>query len=228
MPTTTDLTATLANALGLPRLTVNETARHLREAEMLPEGKERASVEHAVTLLLALMAAPDPKDAPDCARLYLQLPFDRVMRYETMLDGRFGGDEAPDDDPFVSDIRKFDPAFGPFLETLIHSFNMIPEISVEPPDISIGGGLGTAMASVRTLLLADDVNVSVNIQFTLEPMGGNQMPDDAPAGRLDRYTTVRGLIFTTLRQFFTDSADGPREVFLTSRPAPALMSQEES
>ena len=32
------LTTTLANALGLPRKLVNETARYLREAGLLPDG----------------------------------------------------------------------------------------------------------------------------------------------------------------------------------------------
>ena len=65
MTTITNLTATLAEALGLPRRLVDDTARYLREAEMLADGGAPATVEHAVVLLLGLMAAPDPKDAPD-------------------------------------------------------------------------------------------------------------------------------------------------------------------
>jgi hypothetical protein len=38
MKTTDDLTATLTQALGLPHRLVNDTARHLREAKMLPKG----------------------------------------------------------------------------------------------------------------------------------------------------------------------------------------------
>ena len=228
MQTITDLVATLAGALGVPRRLVEETARYLREAEMLPEGKEQAAVEHAVTLLLALMAVHDPEDAPSCVRLYLEMPFDCAMCYEMMPSGRFEGYQVPDADPLVSNIRQFGIAFGSFLETLILAFNEVSETSATPTDISLGGGLGTARASVRTLILMDDVNVSINMQFALDPGSGYQIPDDAPAGRLDRYTTVQGQIFTAFRKFFTGSTGGPREVFLTSRPDSALTSRKES
>lgn len=67
MTTTAELTATLATALGLPRRLAEETARHLREDRMLSAPESLVSTEHAVTLLLGLMAAPTTADAPDCA-----------------------------------------------------------------------------------------------------------------------------------------------------------------
>ena len=44
--TINDLATTLANALGLPRKLVNETARYLREAGLLPDGDAPAGPEH--------------------------------------------------------------------------------------------------------------------------------------------------------------------------------------
>ncbi len=81
-PTTTGLVTTLADALGVPRRIVESTARHLREAGLLPTGKGStaapASIEHAVALLIGLMLAPGSKAAGDMARLYTQLPLDGV------------------------------------------------------------------------------------------------------------------------------------------------------
>ena len=227
MPTNRELCNVLADALGIEREVVDETVHHLRETKMLPDGEDTtATVDHAVTLLIALMGAPGPEDAPDSAQLYAQLPLDRVMRCESMSDGRFESIHVPDTDPFVEDLSQFGTTFGTFLAGLVSAFNEAPEVDIEPGEIIVGGGLGTATASINILALADSVNVGGTVKFSLAPMGGDQMPDDAPAARLDRYTIVPGPIFAVFRKFF-GSADGPRKVVL-SRADMARLSQESS
>ena len=216
MPTIDNLTDTLRSTLGLPRRLVTETARHLREAGMLAAGGAPATVEHAVVLLLGLMVAPEPKDAPDCARLYRQLPLDRVTRCELMPDGRFETIQVPDEDPLVDDLQYLGTAFGPFLENLIRTLNATEGVNIEPGEIIVGGGTGTATASIHILLLADGVNVACAVQFTLAPLGGPcRHPDDAPLARLDCYASVPGSIFNVFRKFFTGSADGPRKAAIS-------------
>ena len=146
MRTTNDLCETLANALGLPRRLVDETARHLREAGMLPDGDAPASAEHAATLLLGLMAAPTSVDAPDCARLYAQLPLDHVTRGELTSDGHIEMLEIGDPSPLMGDIREHGESFGVFLASLIELGE--PGGFVEPGEIVVGGGPGTATGAV--------------------------------------------------------------------------------
>ena len=213
MNTTADLTATLAQALGLLARLVEETAKHLREAGMLPDdpGAE-ATPEHAVTLLLGLMVAPEPKDAGDCVRLYRQLPFDKVMCCEQLEDGRFGWNRVDDTNPVVANVRHTGETFGCFLVSLIQAYNNATIVNIEPAEINIGGGLGTASASVPFWVLTDEMNVAAVARFSLEPLGGDRHPDDAPQARLDCHATVPGTIFTVFRTFFTGHAEGPREV----------------
>ena len=97
-----ELVQTLGAALGLPRQHVEDTARHLREAGMLPDDSgAEATVEGAVALLLGLMAAPDPKDAPACAQLYAQLPLVTIDRAELTARGSFKCTRLAEDLPFV-------------------------------------------------------------------------------------------------------------------------------
>lgn len=228
MNTTTDLCKILAASLGLDPEIVLDHARHLHEAGMLADGGAPATVEHAVTLLIALMAAPNPEDAPDCVRLFVRLPFDRMMRCESMPDGRFESIHVPDTDPFVDDINQLGMSFGTFLVGLVTALNEAAAVNIEPGIIIVGGGLGTAIAAVDILALAEGVNVACTVQFSLAPMGGNQMPDDAPAGRLDRYMIVPGSIFAAFRKFFTNSADGPREVVMSRAEVADLLSEARS
>lgn len=228
MNTIADLTETLANALGLPRRLVEETARHLREAKMLPAGQNaQATVEHAVTLLLGLMAAPEPADAPDSVRLYRQLPFDRLTRCELMPDGRFETVRVCDEDPVVTDLQFFGTTFGPHLENLIRTLNAIEKVNIEPSEIIIGGGIGTATASIHHFILADGFNVACAVQFTLAPLGGPcRHPDDAPLARLDCYASVPGSIINVFHKFFTGNADGPRKAVISRAEVAALVTEK--
>ncbi len=227
MPNTDALTATLTEALGLPARLVGETACHLREAGMLSDdpGVE-ATPDHAVVLLLGLMAAPEPKDAPDCARLYRQLPFDHAARCELLDDGRFGWNDIDDTEPLVDDIRGMGETFGSFLASLIQAFNDASVTNLEPGEIIVGGGLGTASATVSFLVLADGVNVGGLARFSLEPLGGDRHPDDAPQARLDCYASVPGSIFAVMRKFFTGDADGPREAVMPRAEVADLLSEK--
>ncbi len=227
MTTTSDLTATLAEALGLPRRHVDDTARYLREAGMLADGGAPATVEHAVVLLLGLMAAAEPVDAPDAVRLYRQLPLDRVTRCELMPDGRFESVQLPDEDPCVDDMCAFGSTFGPFLETLILACNTVEEVNIEIGEIVVGGGTGTVTASVHILVLAEGVDVGGVVQFTLAPLGGPcRHPDDAPSARLDCYACVPGSIINVFRKFFTGSASAPRRAVMSRAEVAALVTEE--
>ena len=227
MPTIDNLTDTLRGALGLPRRLVDETARYLREAGMLAAGGAPATVEHAVVLLLGLMAAPDPKDAPDAVRLYRQLPLDRVTRCELMPDGRFETVQVSDEDPCVGDMCEFGSTFGPFLETLILACNTVEKVNIEIGEIVVGGGTGTVTASVHILVLAEGVDVGGVVQFTLAPLGGPcRHPDDAPRARLDCYACVPGSIINVFRKFFTGNADGPRKAVMSRAEVAALVTEK--
>ena len=226
MPTIDNLTDTLRGALGLPRRLVDETARHLCEAGMLADGGTSATVEHAVALLLGLMTAAEPADAPDAVRLYRQLPLDRLTRCELMPDGRFETIRVPDEDPVVADLQYFGTTFGPHLENLIRTLNAIEKVNIEPSELIVGGGTGTATASIHILVLADGAYVGCAVQFTLAPLGGPcRHPDDAPLARLDCYASVPGSIFAVLRKFFTGSADGPRKAIIPRAEVAGLLSE---
>ena len=138
MTTSADLCAMLGNALGLPRRLAEETAGHLRAANMLPDGEDEAHIEHAVTLLLGLMAAPTPADAPDSARLYQQLPLDRVLRGELTPEGRTEMIDIADPEPLMGTIRELGETFGAFLASLVKFAE--PGSSVEPGEVVVGGG----------------------------------------------------------------------------------------
>ncbi len=227
MPNMDDLTATLTEALGLPLRLVNETAKHLREGGiLLDDPGADAAPEQAVTLLLGLMVAPEPKDAPDCVRLYRQLPFDRAARCELLEDGRFGWNDIDDTEPVVDDFRCLGENFGSFLASLIQAYNIASTTNLEPGEIIVGGGLGTASATVSFLVLADGVNVGGLARFSLEPLGGDRHPDDAPQARLDCYASVPGSIFAVMRKFFTGDAEGPREAIIPRAEVADLLSEK--
>lgn len=228
MPTTNALIKTYAQTLGQPRRLVDETARHLHEAGMLAKGDAPATAEGAMVLLLGLMAAPTPEDAPDCARLYAQIPLDHVMRSELMPDGRIESIRVPDDDPFLVDLAGLGDRFGHFLTSLIFGYSEASEMDTELGDILVGGGLGTATASVHMRPLADGVNIAGSVRFTLEPLGGGRNPDDAPRARLDVFACVPGTIWGVLREFFTDAQDGPRKLVQSSTEVANLLSESRS
>ncbi len=211
MATIDDLTATLADALGLPRKMADGTARALREAGMLPDSGAQASIEHAAVLLIALMAPQSSRSAPDSIDLYAGLLFERITRNELMPDGRFEIVTVADDDPFVENMRGLVDNFGEFLRSYIIAFNETPKMDSTPGEIIIGGGAGNPFAAMQFHVLADGVNVGGSIRFSLAPVGGGRHPDDAPVARLDSYTRVPGSIFQVLRNLFTGDTEGPRK-----------------
>ena len=115
------LAATLASALGLPRQLVDDTARHLRVAGMLPDADAPTTVENAVTLLLGLMAVPTPADAPALARFPLLF-----SKGEVREQIRAGGAER--------DIALGRIAFGSGIMTLIASYAASGLITGAGPD----------------------------------------------------------------------------------------------
>ena len=218
MTTTRELCEVLAAALGLEPELVKGHAHALREAGPFATDEAdtddvQAEPEHAAVLLISLMSGVPPDKAPDAVRLFGGLPLDSVTRCELMLDGQFEAFRMSDVDPFMNDLAVLGETFGAFLAGLVRAFNETPEVNIEPGEIILGGGLGTASASVHILVLADGVDVGGTVQFTLAPMGGLcRPPDDAPPARLDRYASVPGVIFSIFRKFFTGDRDGPRKV----------------
>ena len=228
MNTITDLTATLANALGLPRRLVDETARYLREAKMLPEGADaQATVEHAIVLLLGLMAAPDPEDAPNCARLYRQLPLDRVTRAELMPDGSTEMVDLSDPWPGMGDFRNLGETFGAFLTSMVF-VKTDPDFFVQPREIVLGGGPGTATGAVGLCVREGVHFVFGLVRFSLAPLGGGRHPDDAPRARLDCHATVPDTIFEVLCRFFADAPGGTPKIAKPRTETAATLSESRS
>ncbi len=210
MATVSDLIQTLANALGLPRRLVEETAGHLCEAKMLPDGEDaQATVEHAGALLLASMAAPFPKAAPNSVRNYGQLPLDLVTSGYMLPDGKYEGEQVADDDPLKDDLNDLGETFGEFLDGLLSALIETPDVMPVPVQITVGGGLGTSYATVDFLVSAGGIDRACVVRFNLASFGGGQLPDDAAVARLDSSVTVPGAIFDVLREFFSD-VDCPR------------------
>lgn len=210
MVTIANLKSTLGDALGLPHRAVDETVRALRAANMLPIGSVQATIEHAVVLLLALMAAPDPKAAPDCARLYAQLPLDCVTRTEPMPDGRTEMLTVADTAPLMADVRDLGESFGTFLASALRLFSGPPDATLEPGEIVVGGGLGTASAGVMLSVWNGSNSFVGYVKFSLTPMGAGCLPDDAAVARLDLHASVPGSIFTVLSGFLMEDQDSPR------------------
>ena len=215
-----DLAATLASALGLSRKLVEDTARHLREASMLAKADAPATAEHATTLLLALMAAPNPKNAPERARLYGGLPLSQVTRDEAFTNGSVQYLDVPDDDPLVDDCRALGDSLGEFLAHLIETYSFAPEINVKPGRIVLCGGLGDASAMISLSVVVDDFDIGGTVVFSMA--GGGCRPDDSPRARLDQNPSVPAEIFQVFREFFTSNVDGPREVVLAHDGAGGL------
>ena len=213
MNTIADLTATLTNALGLPRRLVDETAEHLREAGMLPGDAAVATTpEHAVVLLLGLMAAPEPKDAPNVARLYFQLPLDCVTRAEATPDGSTELFDISDPSPVMADVRDIGETFGAYLTSQVEFSKTDPDFFVQPGEIIVGGGPGTATGAVGIQIQDGNHFVCGFVKFSLAPLGGGRHPDDAPLARLDCHATVPDTIFEVLYRFFADAPDGTQKI----------------
>lgn len=170
MTTARELCEVLAAALGVERELVESHVHTLREAKLFPTDKgdtddAQAEPEHAAALLISLMAGAPPDKAPDAVRLFGGLPLDSVTRCELMLDGQFEAFRMSDDDPFMDDLAVLGETFGAFLAGLVRAFNETPEVNIEPGEIILGGGLGTASASVHILVLADGTDVGGTVQF---------------------------------------------------------------
>ena len=212
--TINDLTTTLANALGLPRRMVEDTARRLRETDMLPDDDAPAASEHCAALLLGVMAAREPESSSQRVRLYGALPLDRITRNETFANSRVEYLDVPDDDPVIGVLREFGDSLGEFLSHLIEAHSSAPEISVKPGQIALFGGLGNASAMIFLSILVDGFDIGAAVVFSMASLGGGRMPDDAARARLDTAVSVPAEIFQVLREFLASGSEAPREVAL--------------
>ncbi len=172
MANISDLIETLASALGLPHRLVEETAHHLREAKMLPDGEDaQATVEHAGVLLLALMAAPVPKAAPGSVETYNQLPLEQATVGGFMPDGRYEGERLAGDDLLLQDLNDLGETFGEFLDGLIWALTETPDAMPVPARITVGGGPGTTYATVDFLVSAGGIDRGCMVRFGLAGLG---------------------------------------------------------
>jgi hypothetical protein len=221
MATINDLIQTLASALGVERSVVADHARALRGVDMLSSGSTQATIEHAGILLLALMSAPDPKDAPSRVRIYNQLPLNQVSVGGFLPNGQYEGEQVADGDLLLQDLNDLGETFGEYLDGLIWALIEVPgaiDTIPIPARITVGGGRGTTYATVDFLVSAGGIERSCMVSFSLASFGGNRLPDDAPVARLDISVldisvTVPGSIFEVLRDFFSNT-DCPREAAL--------------
>lgn len=212
MATTDDLTTTLADALGLPRKLADDTACHLREAEMLEEADAPVNAEHAVALLIGLMAAPTPADAPDCVRLYRALPFEGITG-AMITPATHAEMFSASDTAIITDVDDLGETFGAFLVSMVELSSGPAAPIFEPGEIVVGGGPGTAKAGVM-LTRGGNAPAMGFAKFSLAPLGADRLPDDAAVARLDSSITVPGAIFGVLREFFMADTTHPREATL--------------
>ena len=219
MATTADLIEALSSALGVPQSEATIHVRRLREARLLPAtkggrgaaGGASVNAEHAAVLLISLMSGVPATKAAETVTLYAGLPLEVVSRGELLPDGRFESFSIAEADPVMADIDTFGDTFGEFLAGLIEAYATAPETSIEPTMVMLGGGLGTASASVHLNALADARTVGAVVTFGMAPLGGGQRPDDAPRARLERHSCVPGTVFQVFRELFSGQAEGPRQ-----------------
>lgn len=218
MATTTELIETLASALGIERAVVLEHARYLHQAGgMFPTDDDtaRAEPEMAAALLISLMSGLPPSKAADAVSLYGGLRLESARRGGRAIDGNWVSGEIPADDPFMSELLSWGSTFGNFLLTLIEWLNIASEVDFEILNFTMGGGLGTATAFVYFGALIEGENIIGDAKFSLAPVGGGTIPDDAPRARLDWHAVVSGEILLVLRELFTGVSDGPQEVLIS-------------
>ena len=221
MTTTTNLCKILAFSLGLDPDLVLEHAHHLHEASGdFPIGEDgteaiQARPEHAAKLLIAVMSGVEPAKAPDAVRLYSDLPLECARRGGAHTHGGWVNHRIPDDEGTMETLAAWGETFGEHLVHLIACFNQASEVNAKVGSFILGDGLGTATAYIylEVLIAGEDV-VVVEVAFSLIPLGGGAVPDDAPRCRLNRRTMVKGEILLAFREFFTSAAGGPREVFI--------------
>ena len=218
--TTDDLAATLADALGLPRKLVEDTARHLRQAGMLAKAGAPATAEHAAALLLGVMRAPKPECSPEMVRLYSELPLEQVTRNEAFANGQVQYLDVPGDDPLVNDCRAMGDSLGEFLAHLIEAYSFASEMNIKPGRIVLCGGLGDASAMISLSIVVDKFDIGGTVVFSMA--GGGGLLDDSCRARLDQNPSVPAEIFQVFREFFTSNVDGPREVVLAHDGAGGL------
>ncbi len=207
-----DLTATLAGALGLSRQLVNDTAHHLRKAEMLPDDDAPIDPAHCATLLLGVMTGSNPERSPAMVRLYSELPLERAIHSEAFANGQVEFLDVPDADPLVDNCRMLGDSLGEYLVNLIAVYAFADEKMTKPGRIVLCGGLGNASAMIEVFVLASRGDIGGTAIFSME--GGGCRPDDAPWARLDQNPSVPAEIFQVFRNLLAGESEGPREVAL--------------
>ncbi len=215
-----DLTQTLASALGIEPEVVKGHAHALCEAELFPgDDVDRAYPEHAAALLICLMSGVSPDKAPDAVRLYGGLPLDCIHRGVTRPDGTWEGGLVSGDDPLMEAFEALGSNFAEVLAAFIAWFNETPEIDYKVINFTMGGASGTASAVIYLTVFIEGEEVMGDVKFSLVPLGGGDLPDDAPRARLERQAIIPGAILPILRECFTSSTGGPREVFISRAAA---------
>lgn len=224
MTTIADLSKTLASSLDIELEVVTDHARHLFAGET-PE-KEVAEIqarpEHAAALLISLMSGLPPAHASGALLLYGAMPLDRAYRGVTQSDGGVIFHKLPGDDPFVETFAGWGEIYVEVLSGLIAWFNEAPETNFEVINFDMGGGPGTANAVIHFAALIEGETVIGRVMYNF---GTAALAHDGPRARMETQAVIPGAILLILREFFTGTPGGPREV-LMSRADLALLSEE--
>jgi hypothetical protein len=208
MATVTDLAESLAGWLGLPRETVDGHVRRLREAGLLPAAKggrgkvggAPASAENAVNLLLAVMADVPAVRAPEAVGIYRDLPLLAIHRAmlepgDTDLRHRV----LAKDHPFYDRIP---PVFGDALELFILGWSAPDMVGAgfQVTTVQIGGGAGTHRACFALLPAPSFEGPWFQGVVHYGITADGRLPDDAPCGRLDRFSQAPGYVLHLLNR----------------------------
>ncbi len=216
MASTIELLKVMAGALGIEREVVADHANALREAELFPDDDDRAEPEHAAALLIVMRSGVTPDKAPEAVRLFGGLPLDCAQRSVMRPDGAWIGDRVGHNDPFMDFAASWGDNFAEFLTALINWFNEALDADFEITAFVMGGGPGLVSAIIYfTIFIEGGENAMGGVTFSLVPLGGGALPDDAPRARLDHQSIVPGAILSALRGCFTGDTAGPKQIFLT-------------
>ena len=218
MTSTTSLIQGFSEALGVPRETVDWAARQLREAGLFPIGKggrggagaAAVEVEHAVTLLLAVMTGAPVTKAVEVLNIYRDLPLTGVQMFAADA-----ADEAHYLAPDDSLAAACPATFGDMLDTFVETWPPKLPHGLTPAALYIAAEPG-AHAWIDINSVADRGRGARRgvLCYAVDPgiPGWTHLPGKARVVRLGRFAMVPAGIFEELSDLV--AGDG-RELVLS-------------
>jgi hypothetical protein len=117
------------------------------------------------------------------------------------------------DDPLPDWCESYGGSLIAFLGALINDAGRLAGLRLWVAQIDLGGGRGNRGAEV-VFQYSDAPDMAMIAFFGFESLGGGRRPDDAPAGRLDRYASVPGEIIPILHHML-DGDEGHERSSMT-------------